>query len=1036
MRFGPFQLDVRAGEICHGVQRVRLHQQSLEILLMLLEHPGEVVLREEIRKRLWPNDTVVEFDHSINAAIKKLRRALEDDAGEPRYIETLARRGYRLMLNAESVQNAIPSRPTATQPPSAVGALMGKKVSHYRVLEILGGGGMGLVYKAEDLKLGRSVALKFLPDELANDPTALARFEREARAASALNHPNICTIHEIEEHESQPFLVMELLEGETLRDLIAAAGPAKPPLELDKLLGLAIQIVEGLEAAHGQGIVHRDIKPANIFVTRSRQVKILDFGLAKLVRDGDGAGRRTEGGIHGSNGTERTHREHLLVETSDLSISRTGVAMGTAGYMSPEQVRGEKLDARSDLFSFGLVLYEAATGVRAFKGDSGPAVQESILTQTPSPAREVNPALPPRLEEIITKSLKKDRDARYQTAAAVRADLEALAGKTSKKHVTRRSALAWAGVAAILIFSAIFWLRRHPSSSPITPDLKMRQLTANSRENLLLSGAISPDGKYLAYSDTKGMHVKILETGEIKPIPQPAGLDVKDVDWEIMPAWLADGTTFVVNSHPAGEDGGSWSSPDTSIWSASVLGGPPRKLREKAQAYSISPDRSLIAFGSNKSRFGEGEAWLMGTDGENARRVLAAPEDGPIDWLDWSRDQQRFNFVKFDARGAPVLMSRDVNGGPLATIFAAPEFGKIDELAWLPDGRLLYELPESGPLSRTCNFWVTRIDLHSGERIEQPRRLTNWTGICPSYSSSTADGKRLAFRLESSRQTVYIADLDPSGKHIVSSREFTPEIGGNPMDWTPDSKSVIFFSSRNDEVGIFKQSLDKDLPELIASASGDFNGARITPDGKWVLWWLVSGSRTERPFQLMRAPTQGGTPEVVFTARTEGQVDCAKSQAGSCVIVERTAEHNQMIVTTLDPLKGRGAELFRYAVDPKLRWAPRVLSPDGSRIAAVIGKDQPIQIFSLHGKLLQLVATGELRDRQIMFWAADGKGLFVTNGVKGGSGLFHVDLKGHATFIWKNNGGYYPWGLQSPDGRHLAIQGSILDANMWMMENF
>jgi eukaryotic-like serine/threonine-protein kinase len=343
--------------------------------------------------------------------------------------------------------------------------LAGENISHYHILDGLGGGGMGLVYRAEDIKLGRLVALKFLPEEAVKDPAALGRFEREARSASALEHPNICPIYEFGEHEGQPFLVMQLLAGQTLRELIAAAGPGEPPLELSKLLDLAIQVVDGLDAAHRKGIIHRDIKPANIFVTHEGQAKILDFGLAKLASLLSVEGDDTE--PNPGVGAQHATGKSVPLSTPDLFLSRTGLAMGTAGYMSPEQVRGEKLDARTDLFSFGLVLYEMATGKRAFAGDSGPELQEAILTQSQIPARDLNPKLPAMLENILNRALEKNRERRYQSAAEIRADLamtrtETIAGQDARPPVRRwRWVLAAAVVIVGLAASGIYWERSH-----------------------------------------------------------------------------------------------------------------------------------------------------------------------------------------------------------------------------------------------------------------------------------------------------------------------------------------------------------------------------------------------------------------------------------------------------------------------------------------------------------------------------------------------------------------------------------------------
>ena len=463
VRLGAFELDVKAGElrpVGNDGERVVLREQPFQVLLMLIEQAGKIVTREEIKKKLWPNDTIVDFDHSINTTIKVLRRALGDSAENPHYIETLARRGYRLLVATEWLDTAteIPRNPGAVKPETfGPGGLIGKKVSHYRVLEVIGGGGMGMVYKAEDIKLGRSVALKFLPEELANDQVALERFEREAQTASALSHPNICTIYEIEEHERQPFIVMELLEGETL--LQHLANSESKPISLAPLLDIAAQICEGLQAAHDKGIIHRDIKPANIFLTRQGTVKILDFGLAKLAASQEFAENETLPQAQEVNAPPPPGSSHDQDKPSRpaktiVNLTLTGVAMGTTRYMSPEQVRKEQLDTRTDLFSFGLVVYEMAAGTRAFAGETVAVVHDAILHQTPTPAHDLNSALPRGLDSVISKALEKDRSRRYQSAAEMLEDIEKI---RAEMQPGRRWMLKWIAAAALLVLLSVGW---------------------------------------------------------------------------------------------------------------------------------------------------------------------------------------------------------------------------------------------------------------------------------------------------------------------------------------------------------------------------------------------------------------------------------------------------------------------------------------------------------------------------------------------------------------------------------------------------
>ena len=374
---------------------------------------------------------------------------------------------------------------------------------------------MGVVYKAEDTTLGRFVALKFLPDDLAHDRGALDRFRREAKAASALNHSNICTIYEVGEENGCAFIAMEYLDGITLKHRIG-----NKPLALEEVLHLATEIADALDAAHAEGIIHRDIKPANIFVTKRNHAKVLDFGLAKLVPVAEGAGVSA-----------------MPTATADEMLTSPGSTLGTIAYMSPEQARGEELDARTDLFSFGAVLYEMATGRLAFPGNTAALIHDAILHRAPVSVSVLNAEVPPKLAEIISKALEKDRNLRYQNASEMRADLQRLnrdmeltelrladttaasrliAPKAQNKLTGFMTAIAILAIAGAIVF----WRLSVPSHREARM-LMQRRITTNPPENPVYAAAVSPDGRYLAYADFTGVYVRLFETGETHSLPLP-----------------------------------------------------------------------------------------------------------------------------------------------------------------------------------------------------------------------------------------------------------------------------------------------------------------------------------------------------------------------------------------------------------------------------------------------------------------------------------------------------------------------------------
>jgi Tol biopolymer transport system component/tRNA A-37 threonylcarbamoyl transferase component Bud32 len=836
--------------------------------------------------------------------------------------------------------------------------MLGEIVGHYRIVEKLGGGGMGVVYKGEDTKLHRLVALKFLSDHLAKHRPALERFRREAQAASALDHPNICTIYEIGEHGKQPFIVMQLLEGRTLKQRISAR-----PFKLDELLELGIQLADALDAAHAKGIFHRDIKPANIFVTQRGQAKIMDFGLAKLSPRHSPAAESVEGTTLPAGDVAEEH------------LTSPGTAMGTVAYMSPEQALGKELDGRTDLFSLGVVLYEMATGRQAFSGSTAAAIFDAILHKAPTLPVQLNAALPAKFEEIINKALEKDRELRYQTAAELRADLKRLkrdiesgrmsatVGRPGAVEEVRETRLTprwrtWAAISGVA-FIAIAAILGYVLTRPLPPPRMLRtvQLTNTNRPK---SPAVT-DGTRLYFLDSQlGPAQTSASGGETVPIP--TSMSLGDLGWRYLYDISPDGSELLLPTFL------NEVTPEAPLWTLSVLGGPPRRLGNlEGQSAAWSPDGKTIAYSSGN------EILLARSDGSEPRRLLTTP--GTSSDLRWSPDGTILRFTLNDPQSNNrSLWQASTDGSRLRPLL--PGWNNPPNECcghWTPDGRyFVFAAVRDG----TSSVWALRENagLFRPTRLEPVQLTTGPMNIGEPVPSR--DGKRL-----------FVEGWQPRAELVrydTRSGQYSPYLSGISamgLDFSRDGEWVAYNDFADDTV--WRSKVDGTQKLQLTSPPMQAYLPRWSPDGKQI---ALFGHPPDEPSHLYVIPAAGGVPELIYRSGTN-LADPNWSPDGQSLVFGENALSNQGSAIYVLAMKTRHASKLPGSDG---LFSPR-WSPNGRYVVAITLDSLHLMLFDFTTQQWTELAkaTGFVGYPN---WSRDGRYLYFHGILEKGEGYYRVQI--------------------------------------------